>query len=295
MDKKTLRMTTASIVAYNTSREELQTLIGCMANSHIKLIYVVDNSPTDDIRAFVSGLSKKIIYIHGQGNVGFGAAHNIAIKKSIEQGAKYHLVLNPDIEFGQGVVEELVEFMDNNPVVGLVMPKILYPNGNIQHLCRLLPTPADLIFRRFFAFTTWAKKRQETYELHALSTEQVHFDIPVLSGCFMLFRSEVLEKTTPFDERYFLYMEDVDLCRRVHRVAKTAFYPTVSITHNYAKGSYKSYKLLQCHICSAVKYFNKWGWLFDKERKEVNRKILSVLSSKTELAPQAGQSIEVAF
>jgi GT2 family glycosyltransferase len=223
---------------------------------------------------FVNDLSEKIIYIHGQRNIGFGAAHNIAIKKSIEQKAKYHLVLNPDVVFEQGIIEELVEFMDNNPTVGLVMPKILYPNGDIQYLCKLLPTPVDLIFRRFFAFTSWAKKRKEKYELRAMNYDQMHFDIPSLSGCFMLFRTVVLEKIMGFDERYFLYMEDIDLCRRTHQVSKTAFYPAVSIVHTYAKGSYKNYKLLRHHICSAVKYFCKWGWISDEERKKVNKQIL---------------------
>jgi GT2 family glycosyltransferase len=159
------------------------------------------------------------------------------------------------------------------------MPKILYPNGDIQHLCKLLPTPADLIFRRFFAFTSWAKKRKEKYELQAMNYEQVYFDIPSLSGCFMLFRAAVLEKITGFDDRYFLYLEDTDLCRRAHQVSKTAFYPAVSVVHNYAKGSYKNYKLLRYHICSAVKYFNKWGWFFDAARKKANKKILQEINN----------------
>jgi GT2 family glycosyltransferase len=269
---------TVSIVIYNNSKEEIRTVLNCVINSAVEVIYIVDNSLSSNSQKFIDGLSRKVVYIHGHQNVGYGAAHNIAIKEAIAQGTKYHLIVNPDIEFGQGAIEKLVEFMDNNPTIGLVMPKILYPNGDIQHLCKLLPTPVDLIFRRFFAFTSWAKKRKEKYELHSMNYEQMHFDIPSLSGCFMLFSTAVLEKIMGFDERYFLYMEDVDLCRRAHQISKTAFYPVVSVVHNYAKGSYKNYKLLRYHICSAVKYFNKWGWLFDKERKKTNERILQGLN-----------------
>jgi GT2 family glycosyltransferase len=240
----------------------------------VETIYIIDNSPTDALKTIAS-CADKIVYLFNNANLGYGAAHNVAIRKSIAQGAKYHLVLNPDIEFEQGVIEKLVAFMDNNPAVGLTMPKILYPDGDTQHLCKLLPTPADLIFRRFLAFTPWAKKRKDKYELRVMNDDRIHFDVPSLSGCFMLLNTAVLEKIRGFDERYFLYMEDTDLCRRAHQVSKTAFYPAVSAVHHYAKGSYKNYKLLRYHICAAVKYFNKWGWLFDKERKEINRKTVA--------------------
>jgi GT2 family glycosyltransferase len=272
----------ASIVIYKPPKKDLQTVVTRAANSIVDTIYIVDNAPNDNFKEFAQSLSEKVVYIQGYGNIGYGAAHNIAIKASIAQRSKYHLVLNPDVEFEQDVVEKLVEFMDDNPIVGLVMPKILYPNGDIQHLCKLLPTPADLIFRRFLAFTSWAKKRKEKYELQTMNYEQAHFDIPSLSGCFMLFNTEVLEKIMGFDDRYFLYMEDTDLCRRAHQVSKTAFYPAVSVVHNYAKGSYKNYKLLRYHICSAVKYFNKWGWFFDAARKKVNKKMLQELNHNSE-------------
>ncbi|MDR2361193.1 MAG: glycosyltransferase family 2 protein [Prevotellaceae bacterium] len=271
-------MITASIVLYNNSKDELHTVVRCATDSIAAFVYVVDNSPSDDLRKFVEGLSRKVIYIWTPQNVGYGAAHNMAIQKSIEQGATYHLVMNADIDFKKDVIEELATFMDHHPAVGLVMPKILYPDGHIQYLCKLFPTPTDLIFRRFFSFTSRAKKKQEKYELRMMDYTQVHFGVPSLSGCFMLLRTTALAQITGFDERYFLYLEDVDLCRRLHRVSQTAFYPEASIVHHYAKGSYKQYRLLHYHICAAVKYFNKWGWFFDRERGKINKKILQQLN-----------------
>jgi GT2 family glycosyltransferase len=169
--------------------------------------------------------------------------------------------------------------MENNKDVGLVMPKVLYPDGNIQYLCKLLPTPLDLFGRRFLNFCPFKKiveKRNEVYELRFTGYDKI-MEVPYLSGCFMFIRTEVLKKVGLFDERFFMYLEDTDLSRRTHRVAKTIYYPYVHIYHEYGKGSYKSLKLLYYHIKSAIKYFNKYGWFFDKERQEINKRILKKL------------------
>lgn len=71
-----------------------------------------------------------------------------------------------------------------------------------------------------------------------------------------------------------MYFEDFDLIRRIQKVSKTIYYPEVTIVHNHAKESYKSKKMLKIHIQSAIKYFNKWGWVFDKERRLWNKQIL---------------------
>lgn len=100
----------------------------------------------------LSKLDNKIIYIFNNANLGFGKGHNIALRKSIEENISYHLVLNPDVYFEEGVLEELYNFMEENQDVGLVMPKVLYSDGRLQHLCKLLPTPFDLFGRRFLKF-----------------------------------------------------------------------------------------------------------------------------------------------
>jgi GT2 family glycosyltransferase len=240
----------------------------------VHTIYVVDNGSDDRLKGFVQDLSEKIIYIQGQGNVGYGTANNIAIRAAVQQGAKYHLVLNPDIEFEEGTLEKLTAFMDENPNVGLVQPKALYPNGNIQYLCKLLPAPADLIFRRFLPHSSANNKRSKQYELQDIDRSSVRFDIPFLSGCFLFLRIDTLKRMDLFDERFFLYMEDVDLCRRMQDIAHTAFFPFATVVHRYEKGSYKNSTLLWCHIMSTFKYFNKWGWFFDKKRVQINNRIL---------------------
>jgi len=268
-----------SIVLFKNDKNLVKkTIYSCINSILINRIYLIDNSPTD-ILSCLESLDNRIEYIFNNANLGFGKAHNIALKRSIEENIPYHLVLNPDVYFEEGVLEELYNFMENNPDVGLVMPKVLYPDGTLQYLCKLLPTPLDLFGRRFLNFGPFKKiveKRNEIYELRFTEYDKI-MEVPYLSGCFMFIRTEVLKKVGCFDERFFMYLEDTDLSRRIHRVAKTIYYPYVYIYHEYGKGSYKSLKLLYYHIKSAIKYFNKYGWFFDKEREEINKKILKKL------------------
>jgi GT2 family glycosyltransferase len=78
------------------------------------------------------------------------------------------------------------------------------------------------------------------------------------------------KKVNGFDEKIFLYVEDVDLTRRLHKITKTVYYPEIEVEHGLARGSYKFSKLVVYHINSAIYYFNKWGWFFDKSREHIN-------------------------
>jgi GT2 family glycosyltransferase len=163
--------------------------------------------------------------------------------------------------------------MEQNKDIGNIMPQVRYPNGEIQYLCKLLPTPVDLIFRRFMPFKKWQEKRNEKHELRWTGYDKI-MNVPNLSGCFMFLRCNVLQEIGLFDEHIFMYLEDVDLNRRIHTKYKTIYFPKRSITHEYAKASYKNKRLLLAHVNSSIYYFNKWGWFFDQERKSMNRQCL---------------------
>jgi GT2 family glycosyltransferase len=260
-----------SIVLYNNDAKELSALLDSIATSSRPInVVVVDNSPTDDLRARVEAYHGTYIW-HGR-NCGFGGGHNIALKRTLNS-SKYHLVVNPDVTFTKGVIECLYQFMEGNPGIGLVMPRILNQDGSEQRLCKLLPSPIDLFLRRFLGPVgkVLFRSRWDQYEIRDLDMNVVR-EVPSLSGCFMFMRTSVLRETGLFDERYFMYLEDVDLCRRIGRVSQTVFYPHVSVVHGYAKGSYQDARLLKHHISSAMKYFSKWGWFYDREREYLNRK-----------------------
>lgn len=277
-------MLTASIVLFKTSEEQLKTILDCVLNSsYVERIYLVDNSPTDELKKF-SSYASKIEYIYNDSNIGYGAAHNIAIKKAISIGSDYHVVLNPDIRFESDVLNKLISFMDKNIDVGYILPKVIYPDGSMQYLCKLLPTPSDLIFRRFIPavgpLKSWKEKKNDHYTLKMSGYDKI-INPPCLSGCFMFLRLSTLkENSIYFDDNFFMYFEDFDLIRRIHRVSKTLYYPEVTIIHDHAQESYHSKAMLKTHIKSAIKYFNKYGWIFDKERKLMNEKIIREIKEK---------------
>ncbi len=264
---------TASIVLYKTDPEELRKVVECTARSSVERIWLVDNSPTDAFRKSAETLSDKVEYLYGHGNIGYGKGHNIAIAKAVDTGAKYHIVVNPDICFEDGTVESLAACMDADPGVGQLMPRVLYPDGELQYLCKLLPTPLDLIGRRFIPFRRLVDKRNRRFEMRGSGYDKV-MEVPYLSGCFMFCRTEALKATGGFSDRYFMYCEDLDLCRRIGRLYKTVYYPKATVVHAHKKESFKNRKLLIEHIKSAVTYFNTWGWLLDSYRKRVNRRAM---------------------
>ncbi len=269
-----------SIVLYHNEEKQLLKAINSFlkTNMNVKL-YLIDNSSNDNLRK-LSNIDKRIEYIFNNANLGYGKAHNIAIRKSIEENVPYHLVLNPDVYFNNGVLEELYKFMDRNPDVGLAMPKIVYPNGEVQYLCKLLPTPLDSFGRRFLEwgpFKGYVEKRNETYELRFADYNKI-MNVPYLSGCFMFLRVSILREVGIFDERFFMYPEDADLTRRIYdKKYKTIYYPYVSVVHEHQKASYKNLKMLWLHMWNMAKYFNKWGWFFDDKRKVINKKVLAEL------------------
>ena len=270
-------MITSSIVTYKTDIKELMIVVNCTLNSNISNLYIIDNSPTDDLKK-ISELSDKIEYIWGHGNIGYGRGHNIAINRSIQLNASYHVVLNPDILFDASVITHLSNYLDENPDVGHIMPLVKYPNGDIQFLCKLVPTPIDLLFKRFLPKDR-IDKRMRKFQLQFTGYNKI-MNVPYLSGCFMFLRISVLRDIGLFDERFFMYPEDVDLTRRIHQKYKTIFYPKVEIIHAHAAESYQSKRMLWIHMTNMIKYFNKWGWFFDKKRTEINRRVLSELKYK---------------
>ena len=262
-------MVTASLVLYKTKEDDVRKVIDCTHRSEIEKIFVIDNSPEDKLRELTCGLSEKVEYVFGQGNIGYGGAHNIGIQKAKEFHSDYHIVLNPDIFFESSTISAIRIFLNNHKDVGFVLPKVIYPNGDLQFLCKLLPTPLDIFGRRLLPGNL-IKKRNDKFEMHPMGYDKI-WNCPILSGCFMFLRMSDLEKTGGFDDRFFMYFEDFDLMRRLHKVCKTVYYPKVTIVHDHAAEHHTNKKLLKASIRSAMMYFNKWGWIFDSERRKVNK------------------------
>jgi GT2 family glycosyltransferase len=243
-----------SVVTYNN-----QGCIGKMLDSlyeHTKgvpfHIYAVDNGSTDDTVEIIRAYKDKVTLIENKENTGFGKAHNAVLDKL---DSRYHVIINPDVYLDYDVVTAIAEYMDRNDDIGIVSPKVRYPNGEVQMLPKRDPKFRYLLSRRI-PFNLFKKYRDE-YEMSEKGTDET-FDIEFASGCFMFIRTELLKKAGGFDERYFLYFEDADLTRSVRKIARVQYNPQFYIFHSWERGGARSLRLFCIQILSMFKYFKKW-------------------------------------
>lgn len=257
-----------SFVLFGNDRDEIVRAITQVQRSSVKTqVVLIDNTTPPLDLAFAQEMGAIVAATNR--NVGYGRGHNIALAAA--QGkCRYNLVMNTDLEMTSDVVAGMVAFMDAHPDAGLAMPKVRYPDGSLQHLCRLLPDPTDIAARRLFAKTAWAKAKNQRYEFHGWDYDTVA-QFPFLSGCFMLLRRTVLDQVGYFDPRYFLYAEDLDLSRRIHAVAKTLYNPAEVVTHEYRSKARPSLTRVRYAAANLSRYFFKWGWIVDRDRDRINR------------------------
>jgi GT2 family glycosyltransferase len=247
-----------SIVLYRTPVAVIHHLIEQLIDQGARRIYLIDNSPPE-FDAFAGWRApERVTVIRTRRNLGYGRANNLAIGDSVRHH-DYHLICNPDVELGPGTLRGLFELLESRPDIGLCGPRVVGIDGQLHYLCKRLPSVFDLAIRRF-APQSWFPKRRAYYEMRDFSYD-APMEPPFLSGCFMFFRSAVLSRLEGFDERYFLYLEDLDLSRRAAVAARNYYAPHVYIVHGHARGAHRSLRLLRYFGVSLIRYFNKWGWL----------------------------------
>jgi GT2 family glycosyltransferase len=262
----------ASLVLFKHQYQEIEpTLSSLLGEASISKVVIVDNGAHCNWLNTFS--HEKLEIIRLPINRGFGAGHN-AVFERYGHAAQFILICNPDIIFDVGEIDKLYQFSLENEV-GLAVPKVIYPDGSLQHGCKLLPSPYQLFIRRFFSRS--ASKVNQDYELRRADYNRAFF-APSLSGCFMIVSRRVLAEIHGFDPIFFMYMEDVDFSRRVCETAHSVCYcPGAVVIHESQRRSYVDMRFLCYHIVSAIRYFNKWGWFFDRRRKQLNHLCLSKL------------------
>jgi len=242
----------ASIVLYNEDSNELSKTIASFLKTPLsKKLFLIDNSPTNTLKNKFKHLD--IEYIHNTKNVGFGAGHNMVLD-SIKKTAPYHLVLNPDVIFNPDVIPNLIQVLEKEEDLAMIAPKIVFPDGKHQYSSRRYPSFSELI-QRWFGFENNKIKKGEYRDKDLTKPFYPEF----IQGSFMLFKTTDFVKLRGFDERYFLYMEDVDICKKIDTLGKKKmYYPKEQIIHALKKGSSKNIKLFFIHLSSMLKYFRKW-------------------------------------
>lgn len=278
---------TASIVLHRTPVSQLRTVMRCLFGEEaVEHIYLVDNSPDDSLRALCLDFGPRAQYLRVP-NRGYGAGHNEALRLALLRGSAYHLVLNADVCWEGCVLTPMLDYMRAHADTGMMQPRIIYPDGALQLSARMLPTPLDLFAKRFLP-ASLTRRRMERYLLARRSHSEA-FDCPYLCGSFLLMSTEALRHTGIFDERFFMYPEDIDITRRIHLRYRTLYWPHVTVTHVHAAASRRSPRMLRIHISNMARYFAKYGWVADSGRREMNRRLLrSTLLLDSPISPARG-------
>lgn len=199
------------------------------------LVAVVDNASADGSADRVAECFPQAVLVRNRENRGFGAAHNQVLKGS---GSRYVFLLNPDAEMQPGSLAALVRFMDENPDVGICGPLVLNPDGTVQYSARRFPTLLAGAFRNTLLGRLFPNNRFTRDYLLSDWDHRTQRDVDWVSGAAMMIRREVIEQVGVFDERFFMYSEDVDLCYRAHEAGwRVTFFPGAVITHARAHSS----------------------------------------------------------
>lgn len=210
----------ASIVTFRTDTDELTQCLQCLMRSGVTDIWIIDNSPeSTDVEATVAPrltfADVKLRYRHLPHNPGYGSAHNLAILEAEAESFEAHLVVNTDIKFDETAVKTLIAVLEADDNIGQISPRIVSPDGQPQFAQRLLPTPLDVFGRRFLP-SFMMRGRNRRYMLK--ERDDIPANIPYHQGSFILFRMKALHDVGGFDQRYFMYPEDIDITRRVRQL-----------------------------------------------------------------------------
>ncbi len=197
--------------------------------------------------------------LSNHGNIGYGAGHNLALDNA---KSDFHLVLNPDVLLEKDALLHACEFMVSHPEVGLLTPAAQDRDGYRQYLCKRYPTLLDLLLRGFAPgfLKRFFQKRLHDYELRDKVGNRVLWDVPIVSGCFMLFRHLALLRLGGFSPAYFMYFEDFDISLRAAKIVRTVYVPSVRITHFGGHAAHKGWRHIALFSRSAVAFFKTHGW-----------------------------------
>lgn len=221
-------------------------------------ILVVDNRSDDESVALFNAKWKsnpKIKILEMAKNFGFGGGLNRAIRNA---EGEFVMFINPDNAFPKESLEQMIRFMKEHEDIGILSPGLEFPDGTLRPSARAFPKPTDIISKRLFP-ARWEKAHQYT------NTKDLQFVDWVVGTCLLMKREFFLE-LGGFDERFFLFFEDTDLCRRVKKAGKKiGFMPGIRVfdrKKRLSEGGILSIftkKTARIHVKSALKYYLKWA------------------------------------
>lgn len=248
MAKKSLTIITVNYNAGEVLLEELDSIREVKDEASLT-VWVVDNASSDDSLTLAKRKYPEVNFIENRENIGFGRANNQAIERV---KSEYVLFLNPDARLEKGVLSSMLDYMESDLSVGAATCEIVFENRKVDLTAhRGFPTP--------WASLLYMLGNDSLYHLSGRVMDEPH-EVDAISGAFFLTRKSVLEDVGMFDEDYFMYAEDIDLCYRIKQSGKKIMYlPKIKIIHKKGVSSgikKHSSDLTQATIESKTRAFN---------------------------------------
>jgi len=226
-------------------------------------IIVVDNDSRDGAEEMLRQHYPEVKFFRSESNAGYAAGNNLGIRQAI---GRYVMILNPDITVKQGAIENIVRYLDGHRDIGIIGPKLVKPSGEVDESCYRFPGYLIPIYRRTPLGKLAAGRRALDHYLMADYDRRMTRDVDWLLGAVLVVRREALLHVGLFDERYFLYFEDTDWCRRFWQAGyRVVYYTGAEMVHYHerlsARGNWFTSlfrRSTRVHIVSWIKYFRKW-------------------------------------
>lgn len=225
-------------------------------------IIMVDNNSGDGIVDEFKLKYPEVRGLQSERNRGMGGGNNLAARGAV---GEFLLILNNDTLVGKDSIKKLLNFYQSRQDIGLVGPSLRYPDGRLQYSCLRFPGILTPLYRRTF-LGQFAKRHLDRF-LYAEYDHQTAKEVDWVQGSAMLIKHSLFEELSGFDERFFMYFEDIDLCRRVWQTGwKVFYYPESAMIHDHTRASANDRwyiapfinRLSQIHLASWIKYFIKW-------------------------------------
>lgn len=256
--EKNKRGVSAIIVTYFSSEDVVECIKELNSGKRTPdEIIVVNNGDVDPLLISIAENSDQVRVINSDRNIGFGAGVNLGLRHA---ACEYIFVLNPDVRANNDGLSSLCKCLDNDNKIAILGPRVLNPDGKVQQSARRYPTPLtyffhrNSLFYRLFPNNPFSKRYLEDYTKSERITS-----VDWVSGCCFIARKSSLESINGFDEEFFLFLEDTDLCKRMNsrQAGSVRYCPWVEVTHTIGISNEKRNFLIEKHRFESIRHYIK--------------------------------------
>ncbi|MEK7122911.1 MAG: glycosyltransferase family 2 protein [Patescibacteria group bacterium] len=260
-------LVSAIVLTFRSPRDTLacvRALLGQTLGDALEVIVVDNHSDTDSIGILRTQLPKdsRVHLVETEKNLGYGKGNNFGNRYAT---GEYVLIINPDNVMPPEALQRMVQRMESDPTIGILAPKLVFPSGTVRDSARAFPSFFDVFIKRTVLRYLFSK-RLAAYTRSAVPGDQTSpQDMDWIAGACLLLRRSFFNELQGFDPRFFLFFEDIDLCRRTWVAGKRVVYdPSIIVADRERRLSeggvltLLTKKTVRWHLASAVKYFWKW-------------------------------------